>query len=190
MEDYAWVIDYMPFGKSTDVRRESIVQLVGHTYFTLLEAKVKKDAEVSVGDKVYIGKGNRDIIGKIKGRISYQDLTENAKNNLLPVLKKIVVEREPYFIEFINHAGPLSIRVHQLELMPGIGKKYLKELLEEREKEPFKSFKDLKERIKSFPDPSTIFAERIVDELKGEEKHLFFTKPFIQHIRRPFRRGL
>ncbi len=176
MEDYAWVIDYLPFGKATDAMREPIVQLIGHQFFTLLEAKVKRDATVTIGQKVYVGKGERDVIGRIKGRISYEELTDTAKENLPEVLKHLVKEREMFFVAFLNKAGPLSVRVHQLELLPGIGKKHLKDILEEREKKPFESFEDIKQRMKSFPDPTSIFVQRIIDELKGKEKHMFFVK--------------
>ena len=178
MEEYAWVIDYLPVGKANEAKREPLVQLIGHQFFTLLEAKVKRDATVSIGEKVYVGKGQRDVIGRIKGRLNYDELTETAKENLPIVLKQLVKEREKYFLAFLNKAGPLSVRVHQLELLPGIGKKHLKEILEEREKKPFESFEEVKQRIKSFPDPIMMFAERIIDEVSGQEKHLFFVKKF------------
>ncbi|MEM4626643.1 MAG: DUF655 domain-containing protein, partial [Candidatus Bilamarchaeaceae archaeon] len=59
MEDYAWVIEYLPMGHATQIKKEPIVQLVGENYFTLLEATVKPDASIVLGQRVYVGKENR-----------------------------------------------------------------------------------------------------------------------------------
>ena len=67
------------------------------------------------------------------------------------------------------------MRRHQIELLPGIGKKHMNEILEEREKAPFTSFKDIKERVKLIPDPEKAVIKRILQELQGEEKYSLFT---------------
>jgi len=41
MEEYGWVLDFMPTGKATDREREPVAQLVGSRYFTLLEVAAK-----------------------------------------------------------------------------------------------------------------------------------------------------
>lgn len=178
MEEYAWVIEYLPGGRSADVRRESIVQMIGSQFFTLLEATVKPDANVSIGQKVYIGKEQRTEIERIKGKLGYGELTPSAKGNLLPIVRNIILEHEAEFIHFMNKAAPISMRVHQLELLPGVGKKHLEAMLNEREKEPFLSFEDMKKRIHSIPDPALLFVHRILNELEGKEKHYLFIKPF------------
>ena len=80
------------------------------------------------------------------------------------------------FIGFINKAGPINMRRHQLELLPGIGKKHMLEILERREEGPFKDFNDLKERVKQLPDPEKIIVRRILLELEGNEKYYLFVK--------------
>jgi putative nucleotide binding protein len=80
-------------------------------------------------------------------------------------------------LEFINHCGPISIRVHQLELIPGIGKKNIKTILEERDKKPFESFADIKTRVHSWLDPLGSIAERIKSEISGTEKYNIFVTP-------------
>lgn len=67
--------------------------------------------------------------------------------------------------------------------MPGIGKKHMWEIIEERQREPFKSFEDLKQRVKGgLPDPVKMIAKRIVDELQDKDRY----KLFVGH-RRLFR---
>jgi putative nucleotide binding protein len=177
MEDYAWVVEYLSAGRATDMRKEPMVQLVGDQFFTLLEASVKKEASVVVGTKLFVGKGERAEVDRIKRRITYEELTNGAKELLPSVIKRIVGDREEVFINFLNKAGPISMRVHQLDLLPGIGKRNMEEILKEREKEPFKNFADLKSRVSTVSDPAGIFVHRIISELEGRERYYLFTKP-------------
>lgn len=177
MEDYALVIEYLPSGYASQLKREPVVQLVGEKFFTLLEATVRSDSSIVMGQKVYVGREQRNEVERIKGRIKYQDLTNSAKESLLNVLKKIIEYREKDFVEFINNAKPISIRVHTLDLLPGVGKKNMEAMLEEREKQKFESFVDIKKRVSTLPDPVGIFAHRILNELEGNEKYYLFVKP-------------
>ncbi|MEM2908916.1 MAG: DUF655 domain-containing protein [Candidatus Bilamarchaeaceae archaeon] len=181
MEDYAWVIEYLPMGHATQIKREPIVQLVGERYFTLLEASIKPTAAIVVGQRVYVGKGERTEIDHIKGRISYDALTSSAKSFLPTAIRRIVETRESDFIAFINNAKPISIRVHTLDLLPGIGKKNMEAILRVREEKRFESFADLKARVPSLTDPVSIFVNRVVNELEGKEKQYLFVKPLSSH---------
>ena len=177
MEDYAWVIEYLPLGHASQVKKEPVVQLLGTKFFTLLEATVKPNATIVLGQKVYVGKEGREEVDHIKGRIGYDKLTNSAKEFLPSILRKSVEEREEDFVRFINNARPISIRVHTLDLLPGIGKKNMELLIHEREKAKFESFADLKKRVPSLSDPIGIFVQRIMHELEGKEKQYLFAKP-------------
>lgn len=154
-----------------------MVQLVGDRFFTLLEAVVKPDASIVLGQKLCVGKEGRQEVVRIKGRVAYMDLTNAARETLSAVLKKIILEREKDFIGFINRAGPVSIRVHTLDLLPGVGKKNMESIIQEREKQPFADFVDLHKRIPTLVDPIGVFIHRILSELEGKEKYYLFTKP-------------
>ena len=176
-EDYAFVIENLPSGHSSQLRREPVAQLIGERFFTLLEATVNPAANIVIGHKVYVGKEGRTEVERIKGRIKFSDLTNSAKESLPSVLKKIIEEREKDFVNFINNSKPISIRVHTLDLLPGVGKKNMEALLEERGKKPFENFVDIKQRVTTMPDPIGIFSHRITSELEGNEKYYLFTKP-------------
>ena len=103
-----------------------------------------------------------------------QRLTETAKSQLEYIIKDIIGKNESKFIDFFNKAQPLGTRMHQLELLPGLGKKHMWEILEARGEKPFESFADLKKRVKLMPDPERTIAKRIVKELEGKEKHRIF----------------
>ena len=65
-EEYSYVLDFMFTGKSSSTRTEPLAQLIGASWFTLLEATTKPDAALTIGEKVYIGQGERDKISLIK----------------------------------------------------------------------------------------------------------------------------
>jgi putative nucleotide binding protein len=179
MEEYGFVLDYLSLGKSDDVRREPTVFMVGEKFFTLLEAVTKKDLEIAVGDRLYIGKelNLRKEVDRIRGRIEMPQISSSARSELKTIIKKIVRMREPEFVTFINKCGPITIRQHQLELLPGVGKKHLAEILDEREKKPFESFDDMLTRIPHMLNPADIITERVVSELNGVERYFLFTRP-------------
>ena len=68
--------------------------------------------------------------------------------------------------------------MHQIELLPGLGKKHMLALLIEREKGPFASFEDLKKRLHPFPDPVVAIVKRIAEEMEDKDtKFYLFTRP-------------
>lgn len=182
MEEYAIVLDSLPYGKSTDIRREPLAQVIGEEYFTLLEVTPKPEVSFSVGERIYIGKGPRDKVDHIKSRIGYFDLTSASRNELERTIKRIIKEREQYFVTFFNKCGPINIRLHQLELLPGVGKKHMKDILEERERKPFESLEEINKRIPLLPDVTKILTERVLEELMGKSRYYILTRP-------PFQKG-
>ncbi|MFH1447283.1 MAG: DUF655 domain-containing protein [Candidatus Micrarchaeota archaeon] len=177
MEEYGAVLDFLPYGKSTDTRREPLAQIIGVTYFTLLDVVPKPDISLSQGEQIYIGKNEREKIDHIRSRISFSDLTSSARSSLKLTITSIITSREPEFINFFNKCGPITIRLHQLELFPGIGKKHMRSIMSEREKKPFESFSDISKRVALLPKPVNIIVERIEQELKGESKYYILTRP-------------
>ncbi len=181
MEEYARVIDFLPDGRPADREREPLAQLMGEKYFTLLEVSIKRGVQVTLGQRIYIGKDAREHVEKIKRRIEFNDLTATARNELPLVGKNVIQDREAEFVTMFNKAGPISIRLHQLELLPGIGKKHLKEILEARETKPFESFKDMQSRVPLLPDPVNLIQTRIADEITGTTKNFLFVRPPARH---------
>ncbi len=177
-EEHAYVLDYLPYGRAgarPSYRAGPVVQVVGEAFFTLLEANVKEGTALKPHDRVYVGKDKRQKITYIIGRVSFDELTANAKMEILNIIEKIVLSRESLFVAFFNNAQAITPRMHAMELVPGIGKKYMWQIINERERKPFLSFKDLQERT-NIPDPSKLIAKRIVEELEGESKYRLFTR--------------
>ena len=181
-EEYAYVLDFLPHGRPgvhvtgrAGYRAGGLVQMVGEGFFTLLEALVKEGSALKPYDRVYVGKDARDEITYIIGRIGYDELTAAAKNELPSVIGKIVQSREKWFVNFFNTTQAITPRMHALELIPGIGKKYMWQVINEREKKPFESFANLQKRT-DLPDPVKLITKRVLEELGGESKYLLFTR--------------
>jgi putative nucleotide binding protein len=181
MEEHARVIDFLPDGRAADREREPVAQLLGEKYFTLLEVSIKRGTQCVLGQRLYIGKDAREQVEKIKGRIDFSDLTAAARSELPLVTKQIIHDREAEFVNMFNKAGPISIRLHQLELLPGIGKKHLKEILDSRSEKPFETFKELQSRVSLLPDPVNLIATRVAEELQGSSKNYLFVRPPARH---------
>jgi len=177
-EESAIVIDFLPNGYPFDPRplhrKTPIAQALGKEHFTLLELVPKKGVFLQPYEEVYIGEGKRDKIHHIIGRLPVEKLTATAKSELEFVVKSIVEKNEKRFVEFFNKAQPLTTRMHQLELLPGLGKKHMWEILEARKEKPFESFSDIRKRVKLMPDPEKTVIKRILKEIEGKEKHLVF----------------
>lgn len=178
-EEIARVLDYLPHGRTTDGRtyqKQPLVQAVGETNFVLMEMTPKEGVVPVAGDRVYIGSGSRDVIDHVNRRINYSELSNSAKLELPFIIQTIVLEDEARFIRYFNDAGPITTRMHGLELLPGIGKKLMWSVLNERKKGPFKSFAELVERVKGLYSPEKLIAKRIEDELMDDRiKYRVFT---------------
>ena len=167
-DEYIKVLDFLEHGKSNE-REERVAQGIGTENYNLLEVVMREDERPKGGQELYIGEGERDEVEFIKARIEFDELTGNAKSELKYVLDAIIAEREDEFVEFFNQATPVTPRRHAFELLPGIGSKHMQKLLDEREKEDFKSFEDINDRVPSMPDAKETVRKRIVQELKGED---------------------
>jgi len=179
-EEHAIILDFLPNGYPFDARpshrKTAIVQAIGKNHFVLLELVPKKGIFLQPYKEVYIGDGKREEIHHILGRLPMERLTETAKSELEFVVKDIVDKDEKRFSDFFNAAQPLTTRMHALELLPGLGKKHMWEIIEEKKSKPFESFGDIKKRVKLMPDPKRAIIKRILKELTGNEKHHLFVE--------------
>jgi len=177
-EERAVVLDYLEHGYTFDdgSMKMPIAQALGLEHLSLLELIPKKGIFLQPHQEVYIGEGKREEIHHIKGRIPINKLTATARNSLPHVIEQMVEKDETRFIAFFNKAQPLSMRMHQLELLPGLGKKHMWEILEARKAKPFESFEDLKSRVKLLPNPKQTISKRILLEIEGNEKWMIFVR--------------
>ena len=177
-EETVVVLDFLPNGYSSDQRpvyqKTAIAQAIGKQHFVLLELAPKKDIHLQPYEEVYIGEGKREKVHHIVGKLPIDKLTATAKSELEYVVKDIVKKDEKKYVDFFNKAQPLSTRMHQIELLPGVGKKHMWQIIDARKEKEFETFKDIKKRVKLMPDPEKAIIRRILLELQGKEKHRLF----------------
>lgn len=175
-EEYAIVLDFLPYGYPLEGKTLPVAQAIGIKNLTLLHLVPRRGISLKVNEKVYIGSGKRDKIHYILGRLSSEKLTQTAKITLEDFIKSVVDGREKEFVDFFNKAEPVNTRLHQLELLPGFGKKHAQDIIKERKKKKFENFGDIRKRLQNIPDPKKAIEKRIWAELGGKERHHLFVK--------------
>ncbi len=175
-EEHVIVLEYLPNGYPLEGKMIPIVQAIGEKNLTLLELVPRRGVHLEIGERVYIGDGKRDKIYYILGRLHREKLTESAKINLQEFIKDAVKKREQEFVNFFNKSEAINKRVHQIELLPGMGKKHMKEIINKRKEKPFESFEDMRKRIPNLPDPQKAVEKRILQELTSLERYNLFVR--------------
>jgi len=176
-EEYAYVLDFTSQGKSKTVhgRDGIIIVALGEERLTLLEILGVDDSTFDIGEKIYIGKDGRTNVQSVLGKLDYEQITGTAQSELENVVNTIVTKNEQRFVDYINNAQPLTPRKHSLELIPGIGKTYLKLIIEQIDKQKFLNYKDMEERA-GLKEPVNHLSKRILEEITGETQFRLFVK--------------
>lgn len=174
-EEYAIVLDYLPYGYPLENKMMPLAQAIGENHLTLLQIVPRRGMNLELGERVYIGEGKRDKVYYILGRIPENKLTETAKQQLADFVKKQIETNEKKFVDFFNNAQPINTRLHQLELLPGFGKKHTVAIIDERNKKPFETIDELKKRVSNLPDPRKAIEKRIIEEITEKQRYNLFT---------------
>lgn len=177
--DRGVVLDYLARGRPEDDRpqyeKQPVAHVLGLSDFRLLELEFASDDGVSIGDTLDVDPPD-ERIASIRD-IDYDDLSSGATSELEYAVEDIVEGDEERFVDFYNDAGPITLRLHQLNLLPGIGKKLRNNILDQRKREPFESFEQLEERVSGFHRPEEVLVERIMEELREEDlKYRIFVR--------------
>ncbi|HXY47706.1 MAG TPA: DUF655 domain-containing protein [Thermoplasmata archaeon] len=181
MESYAYILDYLPHGRQTEhgFHREPLALAVGETELKLFELVPRPDAALTAGRRVPLvpAPGTASPIDHVRRRIGYDELTVSARTELPGALEAIVRSNEARFLRFFNEAPAVSRRFHLLELLPGIGKKTMQQIVDERRRAPFQSFAEIESRL-HLKNPEHLIVGRIEQELSGvEDKYRLFVAP-------------
>jgi Predicted RNA-binding protein len=176
-EEYVYILSYnIPMRMVKEKRyyipgvkiKEIYSQSIGKDYFTLLEIVSDPNVVLSIGELVNTGK-DRTKVKRVSARLLYEDLVDEAKANLSNIIRRIIKENESFFVNFFNTSGPLSPRLHSLELLPKIGKKTMEKILYERKIKAFESYEDIKKRT-GISNIEEILYDRIMLEITSKEK--------------------
>ena len=179
-EDKGIVLDVL---SSDNIRRRDIpkgetrIQVIGTTWFTLLEVIPDPEKEkIMVYEMISLKREADSKISKISGRIDFNKLSSVAERGLERTIENILDIEEKRFLTWINQAESISLRLHKLQLIKGIGPKFMNNIISERKLIPFTSYADFEDRTK-IKDIKNLLKLRILDEIKGEDiKYFLFTR--------------
>lgn len=173
-EENAIILDFLPYGYPLENKRMPLAQAIGSNGFTLLQLVPRRGEKFEVGEVAYIGDGKREKVQYILGRLPREKLTETAKVELEKFIEDSVKKNEEKFVKFFNEAQAINTRLHQFELLPGLGKKHTSAILAAREEKLFESFEDIRARVHNMPSPEKVVEKRIMEELTEIQRHNLF----------------
>jgi putative nucleotide binding protein len=181
VENFAYVLDYLPNGRQTErgFHREPLALAIGEDELKLFELVPRPGAALAAGSRIaLVAQGTTPAaVDHVRRRLGYEELTVAARSELPTVLERIVTSNAPRFLRFFNEAPAVSRRFHLLELLPGIGKKTMQQIVDARRNAPFESFPDLEARL-HLKAPERLIVGRIEQELSGvEDKYRLFVAP-------------
>jgi putative nucleotide binding protein len=179
VDSTAVVLDYLPHGRADDDRpqyeKPQLAHAVDTGSFTLYELVLREEAAVNIGDRVTVDPPQDDI-GEVR-RLDYEDLSGGSQTELEHVVGEVIEEEEERFVEFFNEAGAITLRLHQFNLLPGIGDKLRDAIIDERKRDPFDSLSELEERVSGLHDSKGTLSERIIEEIRDEDvKYKLFAR--------------
>ena len=181
MENYARILDYLPNGRQTDrgFHREPLALAIGEDELKLLELVPRPGAALATDQRIPLVPidGAPPPIDHVLRRLGYDELTVTARTELTNALEAIVRENPARYLRVFNDAPAVSRRFHLLELLPGIGKKTMQQIVDERRRAPFRSFAEIEERLR-IKAPERLIVARIEQELSGvDDKYRLFVVP-------------
>lgn len=170
-ETTAIVLDYLAHGRGSDDRARFDQGPLAHAIdvdrFRLYELVLDDDAGVTIGDTVSL-RPREESIEEFR-EIAYDDLSGGAASELEYVVEEAIEADPERFVRVYNEAQPITLRLHQLNLLPGIGDKLRDDILDARKRSPFTDFEDLDERVSGLHDPPGIIRDRVLEELRGDD---------------------
>ncbi len=182
-EREAVVLDYLAHGRSDDDRpqyqKDPLSYALGVTDFHLYECTIDRDVGVGIGDRLVVEPRSErhEAIESVR-TVEYDDLSGGARSELEYVVEDVVDADERRFVDFYTEAQPVTLRLHQLNLLPGIGEKLRDSILDARKRGGrFDSFEDVEERVDGLHDARSVVVDRIMQELTEDDlKYRLFAR--------------
>ncbi|MDZ7745693.1 MAG: DUF655 domain-containing protein [Halobacteriales archaeon] len=167
-------LDVLPNGLPSDNRPPSQSTPIAYGLetdsFRLYELTLTADAHVLVGNRLTLAPADDQSEEVARSRrVKHGDLSGTAQSELEYAIEELVEEEEQRFVDYYNEAQPITIRLHQLNLFPGIGKKLRNDILDERKRKPFESFEEVSDRISGLHNPKQTIIDRILEEIHEDD---------------------
>ncbi len=118
-----------------------------------------------IGDRIAID-STSEIVSEIIGLTRITSLSPSALKELPKIIASMLQDSPERCLGFYNRAGPLSLKMHSYELLPGIGSKKAQEMVEARGRTGWTELSALDEvcGINS----ANLLANRLIEEMNDE----------------------
>lgn len=127
-EDWARVVEHSP--------KENVVTAMAENGMLFCRLKVKASDEIFIpNQRLYIGtdKAQRKEVVAILGMAHLDKMSNMARQDMPLVVQLFVEEHAQYFVEeFYNRAGPMNLKQHSFQLLPDIGNRKAKNMVDAR----------------------------------------------------------
>jgi predicted nucleic acid-binding OB-fold protein len=136
------------------------VQCITEPSLYIVRARVSDTSEISVGSCIGIPSENIGVLSEVR----LKDLSGSSQQELVGALSASISKDKDRHISFYNSAGPMSLKFHAFQLLPGIGNSKAIQMVKERGQAGWNSFEKVDEScgIESV----RLLAERYVKEME------------------------
>lgn len=142
-----------------------VINCITENHLHLIKARTKPGCgNLSPGQKLALPDDESSEIAMILGRGRFRDLPNTAQLSLVDVVKQILGDNPKPSLTFYNRAGPVSLKFHAFQLLPGIGPSKAKKMMQSRTSMGWFSFEEVNEACEI--DSLQLIAERLVEELE------------------------
>ena len=136
------------------------VQCISEPSLFILRTRVTDVTGISVGGRVDLPSGNIGALSEVR----LKDLSGSSQQELVGALSNSIREDKDRHISFYNSAGPMSLKFHAFQLLPGIGNSKAIQMVQQRGLSGWTTFEEVDEAcgIESV----RLLAERYVKEME------------------------
>ena len=103
-------------------------------------------------------------IALVLGKGRYRELPNQAQAAIVDVMKEILSENPKTCLEFYNRAGPVSLKYHAFQLLPGVGPRKATQMVKSRVSAGWMTFEEVDEACTI--DSLQLIVDRLVEELQ------------------------
>ena len=143
-----------------------IIHCITEQHLHLIKARASPGCGVlAPGQKLELPtEEGSEKIAMVLGKDRYRELPNQAQAAIVNVMKEILSENPKPCMEFYNRAGPVSLKFHAFQLLPGIGQKKATQMMKSRVSAGWMTFEEVDEAC--IIDSLQLIVERLVEELQ------------------------
>lgn len=144
----------------------SVVHCITEKHLHLIKVRsTPGSGPLAAGHRLAMATEGEDAeITMILGKDRFRELPNSANMALLEVIKDILRDNPEPALEFYNRAGPVSLKFHAFQMLPGIGPRKAKQMFQSRTSMGWDTFEEVDEACTV--DSLQLIAERLVEELE------------------------